>query len=165
MRTQKLILFLLAGGVALAPLLPAAPLEEDHQAVLSAVQHVFDAMAAHDGAALSSLLMPEASVIAARSGAQGTSGKTARTTGAEFAERIGASKDALLERIWDAKVSIDGPIAHVWAPYEFHHNGVFSHCGIDSISLVKSVDGWKIASIVYTAKTTGCPVPPPEKQK
>ncbi len=40
--------------------------------------------------------------------------------------------------------------------YEFVRDGKFSHCGVDSVSLFKSAEGWKIATIVYTMEITGC---------
>ena len=35
-------------------------------------------------------------------------------------------------------------------------DGKFSHCGIDSVSLFKTADGWKVATIAYTMETSGC---------
>jgi hypothetical protein len=40
--------------------------------------------------------------------------------------------------------------------YEFIRDGKFRHCGIDSFTLFKTDQGWKVATIVYTAETTGC---------
>jgi hypothetical protein len=53
-------------------------------------------------------------------------------------------------------VSIRGRIAEVWGEYEFWSDGKFNHCGIDSVNLLKTAEGWKIASIVFTTETTGC---------
>lgn len=69
-----------------------------------------------------------------------------------------------LERIWDAEVRIRGPIAVVWAPYDFHIGGKFSHCGIDIFDLVEKESGWVITGATYTVERTGCsesPLGPP----
>jgi len=55
---------------------------------------------------------------------------------------------------------IRGPIAVAWGEYEFLINGTFSHCGVDSIDLVK-VDGvWKLANWMWTVEKVGCPTDP-----
>jgi hypothetical protein len=74
-----------------------------------------------------------------------------------MASRIAAAPGALLERFTaPPRVSIQGRIAQVWGEYEFLRDGQFSHCGIDSFTMFKTAEGWKIATIVYTAETTGC---------
>ena len=52
----------------------------------------------------------------------------------------------------------------VWAPYDFHVNGAFSHCGVDVFSLVRTAEGWRIAAVAYTVEREGCapsPLGPP----
>ena len=59
-----------------------------------------------------------------------------------------------------------GSVAVLWADYDFHLNGKFSHCGIDSFTLLKTTAGWKIAAVADTRETTGCapsPLGPPAK--
>jgi hypothetical protein len=51
---------------------------------------------------------------------------------------------------------VQGSIAQVWTRYDFHNNGTFSHCGIDAFNLVKTDDGWKIASAMWDGERTGC---------
>jgi len=48
---------------------------------------------------------------------------------------------------------IDGSLAHVWAPYKFYVNGMMTHCGANSIQLLKDKkEGWKIISILDTRR-------------
>lgn len=139
-----------------------APLTAATDSPAAAVQATFDALKAHDAAAFKALLLPEATFLAVRE-----DGKPTVTGVDKFAEHLTASKDAWLERMWNPKVLEHGPIAIVWADYDFHLNGKFHHCGIDSVSLVKTADGWKILSIAYTAETAGCepsPLGPPESK-
>jgi hypothetical protein len=48
-------------------------------------------------------------------------------------------------------------MAQVWAPYDFHLDGKFSHCGVDMFTLVQGKDGWRIAAIAYTGRKDACP--------
>jgi hypothetical protein len=82
----------------------------------------------------------------------------------EFVRSAAASQARLLERMWDADVRVFGRIATVAAPYDFHRDGVFSHCGTDVFDLVKTPEGWKISGILYTVERQGCrpsPLGPP----
>jgi Putative lumazine-binding len=136
-----------------AGLIFAASPEETQ--VTAAVQHLFDAMAAHDGAAIGTAFVKDARMVAVR-----PDGTVSVTTAEDFSTRIGATKEAYLERMWEPKVLIRGAIAQLWAPYDFHREGKFNHCGIDSVSLVKVEGVWKIAGISYTSETSNCPISP-----
>ncbi len=125
------------------------------------VQALFDAMKAHNATAARAFALPEATMVSMRNDGKAP----ALTPYDKFVDRIGSNTDAWLERMWNPKVLEHGAIAVVWADYDFYLNGKFHHCGIDSVSLVKTPDGWKISSIAYTAETTGCipsPLGPPE---
>lgn len=47
-------------------------------------------------------------------------------------------------------VLLDGDMAQVWGPYYFTVAGKLSHCGINSLSLVKTANGWKVANTSFT---------------
>lgn len=127
----------------------------DEKDAVAAAQKLFDAMAAHDSDAARAVVIPEGRLYAAR-----PDGKVSGGTLEEFAARLSTMKEPMLERMWDPKVLVRGRIAQIWAEYDFHLSGKFHHCGIDSFSMVKGADGWKIAGIVYTSETTGCPESP-----
>jgi hypothetical protein len=131
----------------------------DEKDVVAAVQKLFDAMAAHDSDAARTVIVPEGRLFSAND-----EGKVSSLTLEEFAGRLSAAKAQMLERIWNPKVFVRGRIAHLWAEYDFQLNGKFHHCGVDSIALVKSADGWKITGIEDTRETSGCspsPLGPP----
>lgn len=67
-----------------------------------------------------------------------------------FFESLRGSEGRYLERMWEATVLVDGPIASVWAPYDFHIDGQFSHCGTDTFQLVLEEDRWRVLSVIYT---------------
>jgi hypothetical protein len=143
---------------ALALLLMVVPAQagprQDRGEVLAAVQSLFDAMAAHDQAALMAAVIPEGRITSHRV----RDGQVSlRTTGwAEWAQQVAGATQRLEERMVDPQVRIRGSLATVWTEYTFHIDGTFSHCGIDLFDLAK-VDGrWRILNISYTAETEGC---------
>lgn len=133
--------------------------QNEKQAVIAAVQKLFDGMAAANGDAVAATMTPDAKLIAVQDG------KVAARTRDDFAQRIAASKGTYLERMWKPTVLVNGGIAMLWADYDFHLSGKFNHCGIDAFLLVKTGDAWKISSIEYTSQTEGCkpsPLGPPK---
>jgi hypothetical protein len=129
----------------------------DEKDALATVQKTFDAMAAHDTATIRSLMLPDARLYSIRAGAASTATAVTGTAIEDFATRIGGTKGELLER-FTAKpsVSIRGQMAQVWGEYEFLREGKFTHCGVDSVGLFKTPEGWKIATLAYTVEPTGC---------
>jgi len=74
-----------------------------------------------------------------------------------FAQAIGKSpKGALDERIQFETIKIDGPLAIVWTPYKFYHEGKFSHCGVNSFQLVRINGEWRIQYLIDTRRKDGC---------
>ena len=75
----------------------------------------------------------------------------------EFADFVSKLKrDSADERIQFETIKIDGPLAIVWAPYNFYFNGKFSHCGVNSFQLVRFDGIWKIQYLIDTRRRTGC---------
>lgn len=133
----------------------------DEKAVVSTVQKLLDAMASHDGAAIRAAALPDARIVAANAEKDTVSSSTFE----EFATRIGGSTSQLLERMWNPKVMTSSHVAMLWAEYDLHRDGKFHHCGVDVVGLVKTAEGWKISSLQYTMKITGCqpsPLGPPK---
>jgi len=130
----------------------AQPTASEEKDAVAAVQKLFDAMKAKDAAAIRALLLPEARLYSVRGEATPSS-----SAGESFATQIAAVKGELVERFTAApQVSIRGKMAQVWGEYDFHRDGKFTHCGVDTVTLFKAADGWKIATIAYTVETTGC---------
>ncbi len=69
-------------------------------------------------------------------------------------------KNQYFERIWEPEISIQGEMANVRAPYDFHVDNQFSHCGVDVFNLLKTAEGWKVTSITYDVLKTDCPPSP-----
>lgn len=137
----------LAGGNVQAKDTYGAPQRE----ALGAVDALFAAMAKHDVDASRQLILPGATFVVVLP--DGTV-KVEPDTG--YLDTLGKHKEAFRERIWDAQVTVQGNLAQVWAPYDFHLDGKLSHCGIDSFSLVRNADGWRVAGVSYTVQKVGC---------
>lgn len=73
---------------------------------------------------------------------------------------LAGNQSDLSEPLYDPWVNVDGPVAMVWAYYDFLRDGELSHCGVDVFTLLR-VDGeWKIATITYSHLEEGCPLAP-----
>lgn len=60
------------------------------------------------------------------------------------------------ERLLDYSIQIDGNLVHVWTPYEFWYNDSFSHCGANSFTIAKTIDGWKIVHVIDSRRKSDC---------
>lgn len=139
--------------ILLLTLPPLFAQTSDEKDAVAAAQKLFDGMASHDAAAIRFSALADAKLFSVREEGAPAAG----TAVADFANQIASIKDGLLERFTgQPTVLIRGRMAQVWGEYEFLRNGKFGHCGVDSFSLFKTAEGWKIVTIVYTAETTGC---------
>ncbi len=126
--------------------------------VLAVVDRLMTSMREADSAVAASLFHAEARlvIVDSRDGQ-----RSVRTIPAgDFTAAVGQSGGVWVERVWDPKVLFDGDLALVWADYDFHADGRFSHCGVDAFHLARTPDGWKIISIIYTRRAEGCESPP-----
>lgn len=76
-----------------------------------------------------------------------------------FLRAVAASQGTWDEQIYDVEVRTDDAMASVWAPYTFYLSGRISHCGVNSLELLRDAEGWKITQISDTRRMEGCPDP------
>jgi uncharacterized protein YecT (DUF1311 family) len=122
----------------------------DHGAILRATDALFQAMRAKDTAALRTLMHPRAQIVSIASSGVGV------RSADEWIRGLSRNPDELIERMWDPQVQVDGDLATLWAPYDFHLGERFSHCGIDAFQFVREGGAWKMISVTFTRRTTGC---------
>lgn len=67
-------------------------------------------------------------------------------------------KEVWDERITNLIVQVDDNLGHAWMDYHFYIDITFSHCGINSFQFIKTMDGWKILSIIDTRRKDPCEV-------
>jgi hypothetical protein len=133
---------------------PPAAAQDAESRVLEPIHRLFDAMRAGDTVAVRASFQPGATVLIVDAG--GENSMSQRTLD-DFVALIGARGGTPLdERPRSQQVRIDGPLAHVWMPYDFHVGERFSHCGTNSFQMVRGDGGWLIGQLAYTRQRMGC---------
>ncbi|UJH91250.1 nuclear transport factor 2 family protein [Antarcticibacterium sp. 1MA-6-2] len=131
--------------------------QQEEAEVKKVVLDFFDAFHQQDSVALRNLVHPS---IKMQSIGKGREGKTKVSTSSygDFLKSIAGipSTTKFEEMLHSFKVQIDGPLAQVITPYSFVVNGQLSHCGVNSFTMVKEVDEWKIVYLIDTRKREGC---------
>jgi hypothetical protein len=117
------------------------------RAAVAAAEALLAGISSGDTSALAAVLLPESRLVAV---ADDTSQPLRISESQTFLRQVGGATTSFLERMWDPVVHVDGPIATVWTPYDFHRGGEFSHCGIDAFHLVRRPEGWKVLSVMYS---------------
>ncbi len=126
---------------------PAQSTRADSLAVLAFADSALALISRNDFAAVSTMMLPEAMTFAT----QEAGGRLQVRASTRSQMAAVTSMTAFLERGFRGEAKVDGRIAMVWLPYDFHQDGHWSHCGVDIFTLIKGDEGWKIASLVYTA--------------
>jgi hypothetical protein len=124
--------------------------------VKSVVNNLFIAMRTADGTLLKSTFSDSAVLQTISRNKEGKAVVVTENV-TEFAGFVNTlKKDSADERIQFETIKIDGPLAIVWTPYSFYHNGKFSHCGVNSFQLVRFEGVWKIQYLIDTRRRQGC---------
>lgn len=146
------VLFLLLTTLSIS----VARAQQAEDSVKAVVNGLFNAMRNADAAALKAVFAEKAIL---QTISRTKDGKTVvrDESVADFADAVSRmKKDSADERISFETIKIDGPLAIVWTPYNFYHNGAFSHCGVNSFQLVRMDGVWKIQYIIDTRRRDGC---------
>lgn len=159
---KKLVLILAFAGTSACASSGVTPANKgetvsvaDRAAVIAVVEGLFEAMRARDSMAIKAAFVPNTQLVSIETSA-GAAQRVRVTSVSAFATSVGRAPNELVERMWSPRVEIAGDMASLWAPYDFRIGGEFSHCGHDSVQLVRTSDGWKVAGLVYTIERTGC---------
>lgn len=146
---------LVAGGASVL----AAQQAPDEKAILSVVKQLFDGMRQSDSAKIRSTLHPKALLATAvvRQGLAGVEFDTVEV----FLKAVATPHDSVWdERIGTPMVHQDGTLAVVWAEYRFYVGSRFNHCGVDTFTLARQGDAWKILALSDTRRRQPCPERP-----
>lgn len=127
---------------------------DEKAAVLDAVDLVLQAMAEGDIPTYSSLLTPDGMTYS-QSLIDGQ-WNLRRRSNQEDINLIAGEKQSIAERYWQPTVLIRGPMAVVWAPYEFRKDGIVSHCGVDVFEMLKIDGRWIMGNAMWTVEPGGC---------
>lgn len=145
--------------LALALLVPAAWAQTEEKLIVETAQNVMTGINTGDEELIRSAMLPGSILVS--TGVREGEAYTNVTASEEFASRVGSMTEDYHERIFEYEIHIQQGVAVLWAQYDFHIDGTFSHCGVDTFTLVKSSEGWKVASLAYTVEQDGCKERPP----
>lgn len=152
---MKRILISLATIACTAKYVDAQTAEDSVKAVIN---QLFDGMKNSDPSAIHRAFADSAILQTIARNNEGNMAVRNENIG-EFAKSIGGlKKGAADERIVFESIKIDGPLAIVWAPYNFYFEGNFSHCGVDSFQLVYVGGRWKIQYLIDTRRKQPCEI-------
>ena len=142
-------------AVAAGPPPLSPPSREERVAVMAALDSFFVALRERDPALLSRAVSSRSTwtTAAYRNGAV----VLRRRPALQDVEALTQAKEALHERLMDPAVRVDGDIALVWSPYQFHIGERLSHCGHDGFRLVREDGRWRLDGGLYTVRPEGCP--------
>lgn len=148
------------GAALLAAPTPASGQSPDGQAALATVESMFKAMRTRDTALLRSVFEPGARLVGIRTRPDGAT--TLQTiTVDQWVQFVAKDpRPDWTERAWNPRIEVTGTLAQIWAEYDFHFGKSFSHCGVDSVQLLKKDSRWLIVSIADTYQKDGCPSRP-----
>jgi hypothetical protein len=125
----------------------------EYPAVQRVIDQFFESINTGNGELLASLEVEGAQVLNIREDVAGQY---------DFVERSWFGPDSfadgarLTERYWDEQLLISDHLAVFWAPYDFHIDGEFSHCGIDVLNLIKIDGQWQIGHAMWTIQRPDC---------
>jgi uncharacterized protein (TIGR02246 family) len=153
-----LILALLLAASAVTPLAHAQEPPGDESAVMEVVNRLFEGMRARNGEMVASVFDPQARMVTTGSEPDGS--PRIQIQGVEgFVAAVAQGGVSWNEPLFATEVRVDGNLAHVWTFYRFYAGERFSHCGYNSIELVRTADGWRIISVADTRRTDRCDPP------
>ena len=139
-------------GLALAIAVPAAAdvTVSEEQAVIAGANAFMDAIANSDRSALAQYMVPEA-VIFVHNEVDPAKPRVDIIPVTKHLENWGKRSADYKESMRYDHVLISGDMAQVWGPYSFTWNGQLTHCGVNSLSMVKMDDGsWKVGNTSFT---------------
>jgi hypothetical protein len=127
---------------------------EDQRAVMDVINAFFTGMTAKDIEGMQQLMTEDGVLYGYRESIEGPTFFS--LSHAAYLENLATREGTPVERIWDPRIDIHDRIAIVWTPYDFHDDGIFSHCGMNTFSLLNGAGGWKITGVVFSIQTEDC---------
>lgn len=131
--------------------------EAIEEELIGVVQQFFKGFHLKDTSAIKQTLIDDFSLTTIGTSSEDKT-RLIKSTKEDFFKGIAGIPDNVYfeEKLLSYKMSSDQLMAHVWTPYEFWFNGLLSHCGVNSFSLMKTEAGWRIISITDTRYKKGC---------
>jgi len=70
-----------------------------------------------------------------------------------FIRFVTSSPDSLEEKFSNIEVNVSEGVANMSSDYSFYRNNRMSNYGKEMWHLVKSIEGWKVSSVIWTSKS------------
>lgn len=156
-------------GLCASPALADDHASDPKKDVIAAADAFFAALRNPDKTALAEELLKEA-VIFVHDRRDKENARTMLVPAGTHLESWLGSAQGVDEYMTYESVLVDGQMAHVWGPYVFLLNGEPTHCGINSMSMVKTEEGWKVGNTSFTmtavdeCEALGAPTAPKETE-
>ena len=136
-------------ALAAAPLAAETPLPPEAE-VTAAADAFFAALGSDDKTALAGVMLPEG-VIFVHNRMDPAKPRVDAVPVADHLARWAKGTRKADEVMHYATVLVTGDMAQVWGPYSFWSDYELTHCGINSLSMVKTAEGvWKVANTSFT---------------
>ncbi|MFQ5571697.1 MAG: nuclear transport factor 2 family protein [Rhodothermales bacterium] len=149
-----LLLALLLLAIDTSSVAAQTPEEE----VRAAVEYLFDGMRAGDSTMVRSIFYESA--LLGRAFYEGDTSVLRAGPVDGFVRAVGSPHDQVWdERIWDVTIRVDQNLASAWMQYAFYLGDQFHHCGVNSMQLFRSDEGWKIVYLLDTDRGDDCTIP------
>ena len=134
-------------------------LPSEPEGIPAALDAAISGPADKDRGCMKALLIPDARMLFASLGADGTPSYRLETVD-EWIARVKARGHAMLEEK-QLKFHIEryANIAHLWSSYALHSDGKLVARGINSIQAMKDVGGWRVTSIMVQAESATALLP------
>ncbi|MDO8993140.1 nuclear transport factor 2 family protein [Daejeonella sp.] len=126
----------------------------EEKEILLKVQQFFDALEKQDTVLFKSILLTNGQVWAISE--KENAAKYSMRQFSDFMKTLINPARVIQERMLSSEVKIHNRIAMAWVPYTLNISGKFSHCGVDLFTMLKTIEGWKIATAAYTIEPEGC---------
>jgi hypothetical protein len=121
---------------------------------MDVVKRLFETMQAKQTDALRELFVPEGRLVSTFA-RQGQPAMRLLTLD-DFVKLVAETKEPYRERMFGPEVRVSGDMATVWGRYDFHVGARLTNCGVNSLQLLRTQQGWKIVNIASTIITQGC---------
>ncbi len=131
---------------------------DDRAQVLALADSALAAISRNDFVAFTDLMLDSAATFSAgeREGHPWVSFRS------RVEQRTMQSDRRFTERGFAPQVTMAGPLAVVWLPYDFYADGAWSHCGVDAFTLLKAPEGWRIAALAWSIEQPPACAPHPD---
>ena len=81
----------------------------------------------------------------------------------KFIEGIAKNPAKIEETFDNVRIDSDGDVAQVWFDYSFNEGSYKQNWGKESWHMVRTEEGWKISSVIWSMESN--PQPPPKREK